>query len=115
MCAGWACLCSLLQQACYLDGQELLLTLCHGDIEQKLKRLKNGPDVSEDTTSKIQQLCRLGFSRQRVVAALRLVGYVSWSTAVVERGHGSSAVEYTTDRPKNSFSHGLKFQPNRLG
>ena len=72
--------------------------LCHGDIDAKLDALLLRVDVHDDTTTKIQRLLKAGVNKQRIACALRLMGDVSWSTTVVEQGHGSAAVVHRTHR-----------------
>ena len=75
-----------------------LSVLCRGDIDQKLDALLLRVDVHDDTTAKIQHLLKAGVSKQRIACALRLMGDMSWSTTVVEQGHGSVVVVHRTHR-----------------
>ena len=70
--------------------------LLQGDVQQNLQELSTMPSAAveelDDTTSKIHRLLGLGYSRPELLAGLKLMGEVHWSTAVVEQGHASATL-----------------------
>ena len=70
--------------------------LAAGDISSNLDALAQLPrqqvQLLDDTTSKIRQLLDHGYPRHTLVAGVRLMGEVHWSTAVVEQGHASATL-----------------------
>lgn len=84
--------CAFFQRRAVIPACKYPWSLLQGDMQTKFTALRDGPDQLEETTSKIQKLLRLGYDRQKLESAVRLMGEVSWTTTIVEQGHGSVAV-----------------------
>jgi hypothetical protein len=62
-------------------------SLLYGDRAANLQVLSDGPEPTEETTLKIFQLLRLGYSRSTLLQGLALLAQANWSSQCVEQGH----------------------------
>lgn len=82
---------AFIQWKVFQVAESLPWSLAVGDIEENLRVLRASKDDLDSTSSKIRALLQGGYPEQRIVAAIRLMSEVSWSTTSVEQGHGSAA------------------------
>ena len=84
---------SFVHRAVFKPARRCPWSLARGSISENLEVLCNQDVVPKDPLAqKVQKLLRSGYNRHLIERGLRLLNEVHWSTAVVEQGHGSTAV-----------------------
>ena len=71
---------------------QLPWTLVRGDVAENLEKLAREPAPEEPVSRQIWQLMRQGFNRSQLVAAVKLMSGINWSTMAVEQQHGTMAL-----------------------
>ena len=81
-------------------------SLSIGDVKANLEQLAGGPEPKEPTARKIHQLMMLGYNREQLRDAVKLLGECPWSTLAVEQLHGSvaTALKFHPEFDKESLA-----------
>ena len=65
--------------------------LCRGDVASNLEELCNGEMFDEVVSQQMWRLMQVGFPRQQLIATVRLMAEIGWTTLPAEQQHGSLA------------------------
>jgi hypothetical protein len=99
----------------FSEAGKLPWSLGVGDIEQNLAQLKQGPEPSDATSSKIWHLLHMGYNMAQLKQGVQLLMDAPWGTSSAEQLHASATIfrkfhpEYGTETLMvRAFLHSLR-------